>query len=326
MDRESFRKYLLTRNASEEQIEQSFKIVEKLERFQQQSGSNDNPVTGEEFAAFSAQMIDQGENTFENYLALARYGRFTHNNDLFLPALDLLDGCEVFDNLYKKVGEEIGSDRRDEIFRGFDIPAIGTPHEKKTEAMQAALQKLEAAIGQDPCKKILASGLRDLPDEEYQDAKNKYLECGNIDEYLKRKGDEFIEELKEIKDSHGLFFNQEITDEVIAFVESQPEIRQGVRVGNVIYEMKIPYQAKEYLAETNPDKKRYYFCHCPWAKSSLKDGASSMTPIFCNCSAAYHKKPYDVIFGRPLKAEVLESVLLGDMRCRFAIYLPEEAV
>ena len=51
-----------------------------------------------------------------------------------------------------------------------------------------------------------------------------------------------------------------------------------------------------------------------------------MTPIFCNCSAAYHKKPYDVIFGKPLKAQVLETVLQGDMWCKFAIYLPEGVV
>jgi hypothetical protein len=326
MDKESFRKYLLTRHASEEQIEQSLKIVEKLEAFQGQSASPKKAITGEIFNAFSEQMIAQGENSFENYLALARYGRFTQNMDLFLPALDLLDGYEAFDNLYKKVAAEIGSDKRDAVFQGIEMPIIGTPHEKKTAAMQEALQNLEAAIGREPCEKILGTGLRDLPDEGYLDGKDKYLECGNIDAYLKRKGDDFIAELKQIQETHSLFFNQEITDEVIAFVERTPEIRQGVRVGNIIYEAKIPYRAKEYLAETDPDKKRYYYCHCPWARSSLKNGPSTMTPIFCNCSAAYHKKPYDVIFGQSLKADVLETVLQGDMWCLFAIHLPEGVV
>jgi hypothetical protein len=31
-----------------------------------------------------------------------------------------------------------------------------------------------------------------------------------------------------------------------------------------------------------------------------------------------------VALGKPARAEVLESVLKGDNRCRFAIYLPEE--
>jgi hypothetical protein len=43
---------------------------------------------------------------------------------------------------------------------------------------------------------------------------------------------------------------------------------------------------------------------------------------FCRCSAGFHKKPWEVIFDQKLEAEVLESVLQGDMRCRFAIHLP----
>lgn len=326
MDKEGFRNYLKTRNANDEQIERSFKIVEEIELFQKQHGDSGQSISGELFNAFSEQLMKQGENSLENYLALARYGRFSHNNDLFLLALDILDGYEAFDNLYTKVADEIGTDKRDMIFQGVDMPVMGTPHEKKAVAMQAAMHNLEAALGRQACIKILDTGLRDLPDESYLREKSKYEECGNIDAYLKRKGDDYIVELQQIKDSHGYYFNQEITDEVIAFIERTPEIRQGVRVGNIIYETKIPYRAKQYLAESDPIKKRFLACHCPWARSSLKHGPSNMTPIFCNCSAAFHKKPYDVIFGKPLKAEVIETVLQGDMMCRFAIHLPEEAV
>ncbi|MCX6087568.1 MAG: hypothetical protein NTV78_00080, partial [Caldiserica bacterium] len=160
-------------------------------------------------------------------------------------------------------------------------------------------------------------------DKYYLDEKKKYEECEGIDEYLKRKGDDFIAELKGIKKNKELYFNQEITDKVIEFVESHPEIRQGVRKGNIIYETKIPYQAKEYIAEKDENKKRYYYCHCPWVKESLKKGHTDIPPVFCNCSAAFHKKPYDVIFGKPIKAEVIESVVRGDLWCKFAIHLPE---
>lgn len=326
MDQEGFRNYLKTRNANENQIEQSFKIVEKMELFQKQHGEADQPISAELFNTFSELLTDRGDNSLENYLALARYGRFAHNTDLFLLALDILDGYEAFGNLYKKVADEIGADKRDKVFQGIDTPVMGTPHEKKAIAMQAVMHNLEAALGREPCINILATGLRDLPDESYLGEKAKYEACGNIDAYLKRKGDDFITELRQIKDSHGYFFNQEITDEVIAFIERTPEIRQGVRTGNIIYEIKIPYRAKEYLAETDPVKKRFLACHCPWARSSLKFGPSNMTPIFCHCSAAFHKKPYDVIFGKPLKADVLETVLQGDMCCKFAIHLPEGAV
>ena len=55
----------------------------------------------------------------------------------------------------------------------------------------------------------------------------------------------------------------------------------------------------------------------------MRAGDAAVPPVFCNCSAAFSKKPWEVIFGQPLKAEVLETILQGDSRCRFAIHLPE---
>ena len=119
-----------------------------------------------------------------------------------------------------------------------------------------------------------------------------------------------------------MFFNQRITDEVVAYVRGNPEIAAGVRQGDVLYVTKIPYMAHEYLAEPDEEKKRYYYCHCPWARESLVGGATPVSATFCQCSAGYHKKPWEVIFGQTLRADVLESVLKGDLRCRFAIHLP----
>jgi len=51
-----------------------------------------------------------------------------------------------------------------------------------------------------------------------------------------------------------------------------------------------------------------------------------VTPTWCQCSAGFHKRPYEVIFDQPVQAEVLQNVLQGDPVCRFAVYLPEEAL
>ena len=98
-----------------------------------------------------------------------------------------------------------------------------------------------------------------------------------------------------------------------------------MRVGNVLYEAKIPYMAVEYVRETDPKKRAYFYCHCPWARGSLQKGEKKVSPAFCACSAAFHRKPYEVIFGRTLESEVLETVLAGDPWCKFAIHLPQEA-
>jgi hypothetical protein len=48
-----------------------------------------------------------------------------------------------------------------------------------------------------------------------------------------------------------------------------------------------------------------------------------LNATFCNCSGGFSKKPWEIIFRQTLQVEVLESALLGDLRCRFAIHLPE---
>lgn len=325
MNREGFSKFLESRNLTESEIEQSIEIVESYETFLR--GIGDQKTLGsstcEEVQDFSISLIDRGLNSYENYVALALYGLFIENNGLYLGVLELLDGAEALDNLYLKVGESEGEAKRDEIFEGIELPPLGNPNSEKPIVMQAVLERMEDQLDLETSKRILGSGLRDLKDERYLEDKRKYEECSNIDEYLEKKGDDFIAQLEQIQIEKKLFFNQEITDEVIAFVESIPEIRQGVREGNIIYDIKIPHMTKEYLAESDEDKKRYYYCHCPWVKESLKDGASQIPATFCNCSAAYHKKSWEVIFERPLEAEIVESVLQGDLWCKIAIHLPE---
>jgi len=129
--------------------------------------------------------------------------------------------------------------------------------------------------------------------------------------------------LEDCRREDRLFFAQEVTDEVLEFVRNEPEMGGGVRVGNIIYETKIPFLTKEYLAESDPRLKRYYYCHCPWAREAVKSGGK-VIPMFCNCSAGFHKKPWEGALGEKIQVDVLESVLKGDARCRFAIHLPEE--
>jgi hypothetical protein len=187
------------------------------------------------------------------------------------------------------------------------------------------LERLQQEVGEGECRRLLSGSLRDLPDRYFLVERRRYRRSKDVDDYLSRKHRAFVRELKKCQREGRLFFAQEITDKVVAFVENNPEIESGRREGNVVYVSKIPYMAKQFLAETDRSLKRYYACHCPWVREAIQSGDVQLYPGFCYCSAGFHKKPWEVIFGHPLRAEVLESVLLGDSRCRFAIYLPEEA-
>jgi len=97
----------------------------------------------------------------------------------------------------------------------------------------------------------------------------------------------------------------------------------GVREGDMIYETKIPYMTKKFLHEKDEKMKRYYACHCGCVREGIRSGLK-VSPNFCYCSAGYHKRPWEIIFDQPLKAEVMKTLLKGDLVCRFAIRIPKQ--
>jgi hypothetical protein len=323
MDQDGFRTMLQTRKLSEEKIEASLRLAERFEKFIQDRGQ---APWAETAWAFSKVLIAEEANTEDNYITLARYGLFTDNNDLYVAILELLDGAEAQANLHRLVGELFGQEVQEEVFAGVGLAPLGVPSTDKPAFMHPVIERLEKRVGEEECKRLLSGSLRDLPNRYFLGERRKYRKSRDIDDYLVKKARSFVRYLKKCQREGQLFFAQEITDDVVAFVKNDPEIESGRREGNVIYVSKIPYMAKQYLAETDPILKRYYYCHCPWAREAIKNGGVQLSAIFCNCSAGFHKKPWEVIFERPLQAQVLESVLRGDPRCRFAIYLPQEAM
>lgn len=317
MDKSGFRAMLTGRNVPADKLDAALALAERFEAFAEQS----NGFSTETAWAFWKILIGEGQSSQEDFMTLARFGWFIKNNAVFVAFLEALDGAEAQKNLYKRVGERYGEALRDEVFDGIGLAPFGIPTPEKPRYMQPVIARLEQALGADACRTLIGDSLRDLPDEYYAREREVYQACQNVDEFIARKKQGFVAELAACQREGRLFFAQEVTDEVLAFVRDEPEIGGGVRVGNVVYETKIPFLTKQYLAETDPMLKRYYYCHCPWAREAIRSG-EEVAPIFCNCSAGFHKKPWEAALGQRIEADVLESVLRGDSRCRFAIHLP----
>jgi hypothetical protein len=319
MDENGFRAYLEGRQIPEEEILASIRLTRRLESF----AKNHNKPTKKEVLDFSKQLIAQGQNTVANYYALARYAYFTGNHPVYIAVVDLLDGSEAMGNFFEKAADTLGTERRDQIFEGVALPELGLPNLEKVKITQTVMSRLVEDASSDECKEILSDSLRDLDEAWYANEKKLYVECDSLDEFLDKNAENFIAQLEELRDEGKPFFTQFITDEVVEFVRNEPMISRGKREGKILYEVKIPHQTAEFLAEADPQKKRYYYCHCPWVKESLSNGSSEIPATFCNCSAGFHKKRWEAIFGQKLKAEVIESVLQGDDWCKIAIHLPE---
>ena len=328
MKEQPFRDYLSKLGLEEGTVDSQVEFIQNLEDYLHLNA----PIwTLEDLNHASTQavvdgMIDRGENNIDNLLAMVRYAKMIGNQAMFVCVFQMLDGYEVMDGLHQRLGDMAGEELRDVIFEDMSLPPLGLSRREKAQYTSKIMARLEEIFEENTCRDLLKNSLRHLPDEYYlEDRKDFWETCnGDMDKYLILKGQKFLDTLKNCQEKGELFFGQEITDDVIAFVDGDPEIGGGVREENIIYETKIPYNTKAFLAETDEVKKRYHYCHCPWAKETINNDSLNVSSIFCQCSAGFHKRSYEVIFGQPLKADVLLSVLNGDPVCRFAIHLPDQ--
>jgi len=328
MDWDGFVEFLGARQLTAGEIEQSVAVVETFAR---QLRELEPPLSLEQATPqaahdFVGRLVATEQNSELNLAALARAGYFLGNTALYVTVLALLDGSEVMDELYSRLGTALGEQARDQIFDGIEPPPLGTPSAEKARLMRTVIGRLEQTADPGTCRRLLCSCLRHLDDDWFASHKEQYRQCEGIDEYLALRSRELVSQLEAIRDEGSLFFNQPITDEVIEYVRADPEIESGTRQGDTVFVSKIPYLAAEYLAATDPAEKRYLYCHCPWARESLRGGGPPVSATLCYCSGGFAKRSLEVVLGRQLQVEVVESVLKGDVRCRFAIKLPPEVV
>ena len=220
----------------------------------------------------------------------------------------------------------LGDETRARIFEGVELPVLGTSPLEWTRKMSIILPRLEAAADRTTVERILGSGLRNLRDEFYADFKERYEGADSLDAFLADRKVRHDETLKTHRDEGTLYFNQLITDDVLDFVAAHPEIGGGVQSGDAVIEIKIPHMSPEYLAAEDRRMKQYYVCHCPCVKESIRRDDLEISPTVCSFCPSFNAKPWEVVFGKRLRTEVLESALHGDLWCKFAIHLPEGVV
>ena len=328
MNRDQYRTLLNKHGYSNEQISACEKGVALLEEYL--SALPDpitlDAVTAEHVPLFAASMIDRGLNGRNGFVGIYLYADMIDNRGLQVAILDLFDGFEILGNLYRAVGEELGEDAQARIFEGVELPPLGTTPLEWTRVNAVVFPRFEAMADADTVKRVLRSGLRNLPDADYLPIKERYEEFDDIDAFLEDRGRRHLDALTNYRDSGSLFVGQPIDDAVLDFVRANPEIGRGVRRGTTILETKIPHQSIEYLAADDLATKQYRVCHCPVVKESMVHDDLEISDTFCDFCPSFNAKPWEVIFGQKLAYDVLESALRGGKWCRFAIHPPEDAL
>ncbi|MGB7117773.1 MAG: hypothetical protein WBD56_16660, partial [Anaerolineales bacterium] len=179
---------------------------------------------------------------------------------------------------------------------------------------QGAMERLESLLDDPQCRAVMTGCACQFPKSDLQDVREAYESSGDVDlahRMLQEKFEEFLINVLHLSDEH------------FEGVVSRGWGLAGIKDGNTITATKIPKSGflVQYLDESDPQKKREYYCHCPRVRDAIGYG-ETLPLIHCYCGAGFYKGIWEEILQEPVEVEVLESVLQGGEVCTIAVHLP----
>ena len=207
-------------------------------------------------------------------------------------------------------GEEI----RKKVMRGSEALSSQSGRQEVIDWSKRAMERLDSLVDEKRRRAVMAGCSCQYPKADLQEMRKTYEATGDVDLVHQMLQEQFESFLKD-----SLQLSDVLTEEIVG----RGWGAAGVKRDNTIIATKIPKSGYlvEYMKETDPDKKRQYYCHCPRVREVLKT-AESISATYCYCGAGFYKGIWEEILQAPVEVEVLESVLKGDEVCTIAIHLP----
>lgn len=199
------------------------------------------------------------------------------------------------ENLKRVLGEEI----RSKVIQGSENLVIESSLDERFRWVKGAMERLENLADEDQKYDIISSCAHVFAKEPIEKAKRIY------ENTVKQTNDPM-----------------KAVDAVLDFMEEDSAWAQSpVRKGKMLYSTKLPRDQQGYEKTTNKKEKRKAYCFCPIIRNRLDD---DMPITFCYCGAGWVRQQWEGILGKPVKIDIIESVLQDDDVCQFAIYLPDD--
>jgi predicted hydrocarbon binding protein len=178
-----------------------------------------------------------------------------------------------------------------------------------------ALQRLEALAGEGQRREILAACACQYPRRDLQPIRAVFEETEDISAAHAALQAQFEAFLR-----RTLQLEEVIVQEVVG----RGWGAAGAFQGRTITATKIPKSGflRAYLRESDPQRKRELYCHCPRVRGVVAMGLS-LPDEYCCCGAGFYQGIWEEILQRHIHVEVVHSVLRGDDVCTFDISLSE---
>jgi predicted hydrocarbon binding protein len=178
---------------------------------------------------------------------------------------------------------------------------------------QGAMERLRALVDEEGLKSIMTGCACQYPKSELQDLRREYevhKDIGLVHRRLQERFETFLREALNLE------------EELVLQVVQKGWGLAGILGEGKVIATKIPKSGYlvEYLKETDFEKRRQIYCHCPRVRDSIVL-SESLPTSYCYCGAGFYKGIWEEILQKPVDVEVLESVLAGGEVCKVAIYL-----
>lgn len=228
---------------------------------------------------------------------------------------------KIIDCMKREVENAVGNGTWDEITSG-NCPSSSMDNKALSEATCSMLEKLDT-LEQNQGRAAFVKVRHGLTREDFCWARKEFLKYNDIDKFAEAILQNQLETLKRLKDSNESFYGQAVTEQVYQFALTVPDLFYGKRYGNRILSTAIPFKAHEYLNAESDKEKRYFMCHCQFARESILTDRT-VSDTMCSCSLGHNLMFWETVLDTELEGEVLHSALRGEERCQFAIFLPDE--
>lgn len=213
--------------------------------------------------------------------------------------------------LRQAVRDQVGPEAAERVLAGGQELSDASKIEERIRWTCGALGRLEQAANPRQEIEILNACACRYPEENLADVRQIYRETGDIDQALIALQEIFERFLRE---------DLKLEENLVGEVVSRNWGLAGVRRGATIIATKIPKSGslRDYFHSQDPEEKRRLYCHCP----RIRDGIGRLPrprEVYCQCGAGFYRGIWETILERPVRVEVLDSVLAGGDVCRVAV-------
>lgn len=220
---------------------------------------------------------------------------------------------------------ELGEERLRELENGLELPDIQKEAMCGCRNMALFMDRLEDSTDADTVKRILKRVRHGLHPSQAGWAREDFLKFCDLDAYIAHSIDEGIKNFTRMFENGEDFYGQPVTRRALVFVKEHPSCLSARREGNKLYITAFPASMDAYVGTDDETMKRYYACHCPFAKESIRSD-KPVSPTLCNCSLGHVANCWEAIFETELEGRVITSVLHGDMLCEYELTLPDSVM